>query len=102
MGRPLAAIALCLALAAETGCGPIRYTGRVTRTASREVEAARAAGAASLAPYWFTLAVEYLAKAREEAGEGDFQAATRLGDRAAAAARRAAAQSRARAGKGAR
>lgn len=102
MARPLGATALCLALAAVIGCGPIRYTSRVTRTASREVDAAREAGAATLAPYWYTLAVEYLAKAREEAGEGDFEAATRLGDRAAAAARRASAQSRARAGKGAR
>lgn len=102
MGRPLAAIGLCLALAASIGCGPIRYTGRVTRTANREVEGARAAGAARLAPYWYTLAVEYLAKAREEAGEADFEAATRLGDRAAEAARRAAAQARVRAGKHAR
>lgn len=97
-----AAIALCLALAAASGCGPIRYTGRVTRTASREVEAARLAGAEKLAPYWYTLAVEYLAKAREEAGEADFQAAIELGDRAAVAARRAAAQARARAAKGSR
>lgn len=102
MVRPSAAIALGLALAAAIGCGPIRYTGRVTRTATREVEAAREAGAATLAPYWYTLAVEYLAKAREEAGEADFEAATRLGDQATAAARRAAAQARARAGKGAR
>ncbi len=51
----------------------------MTRTASDDVEAARAAQADIHAPYWFTLAVEYLRKAREEAAEADFQAANRLG-----------------------
>ena len=41
------------------------------------------------APYYFTLAVEYLRKAREEAAHADFQSANRLGRQASRAARRA-------------
>src|SRR5262245_16738520 len=57
------------------GCGPIEYIGQVTRRASTEVEAARVAGADKYAPYEYTLAIEYLHKAREEAGYSDYQAA---------------------------
>ena len=70
-------------------CGPVTYINEVTRKANAEVEAARVARADRYAPYHFTLAVEYLHKAREEAAHSDFQAANRLGKRAAAAARRA-------------
>jgi hypothetical protein len=86
---PLAAIAALIWLAA---CGPVTYVGQVTRTAASEVEAARAAQADKYAPYWFTLAVEYLEKAREEAAEADFQAANRFGRRAAEAAEKAVAE----------
>ncbi|HTE55063.1 MAG TPA: hypothetical protein VK698_29630 [Kofleriaceae bacterium] len=89
-------LAVCLALGALAGCGSLLYIDRVTRTASADVEAARAARAEVLAPYWYTLAVEYLGKAREEAGEADFQAANRLGQKASEAARRALAVARAR------
>jgi hypothetical protein len=83
----------CAALAAITlvclACGPIEYVGQVTRTASSEVAAARAVRADKYAPYWYTLAVEYLHKAREEAAAADYEAANRFGRRASAAARQA-------------
>lgn len=74
---------LCLA------CGPIEYVNQVTRRASSEVDAAKAVKADKHAPYWYTLAVEYLHKAREEAASSDFQAANRFGRRSARAARKA-------------
>lgn len=83
-------VLLALALGATTlGCGPVEYVSQVTRTASAEVAAARTARAERYAPYWYTLAVEYLHKAREEASYADFQAANRFGQRAEEAARRA-------------
>jgi hypothetical protein len=78
-----------LVLVVLLGCGPVTYINEVTRKASSDVEAARAAQADQYAPYYYTLAVEYLRKAREEAAHADFQAANRLGRRASAAARRA-------------
>jgi Domain of unknown function (DUF4398) len=91
-GRHAARRALWLALAllvAVPACGSINYINQVTRKASADVEAARAAHARTLAPYWYTLAVEYLNKAREEAAEADFQAANLLGQKASQAARKA-------------
>lgn len=85
----LAALAIAVLLAAGAGCGSVSYIRQVTRRASADVDAARAAHAQTLAPYWYTLAVEYLHKAREEAGHADFQAANRLGRKASAAARKA-------------
>ena len=88
--RPtLLACALLLGGLGATACGPIEYVNQVTRKASSEVEAARAVKADKHAPYWFTLAVEYLAKAREEASTADYQAANRFGRRAEQAAIRA-------------
>jgi hypothetical protein len=78
--------ALGVALAA---CGPIRYVGGVTGGASDAVEAARDARAEELAPYWWTRAVTYLARARHEAADADWQAATRFGRLAQEAARKA-------------
>jgi hypothetical protein len=89
MDRLLRAIAIWILVAGSAGCGSANYIRHVTRTASADVDAARAAHADTLAPYWFTLAVEYLAKAREEAGQADFQAANRLGRKASVAARKA-------------
>ena len=82
--RSLALLAL-LAL----GCGPVTYINEVTRKAASDVEAARAAQADQYAPYYYTLAVEYLRKAREEAAHADYQTASRLGRNASRAARRA-------------
>ena len=84
-----AAVALCVAVALGLGCGPVTYINEVTRKAATDVEAARSAQADQYAPYYFTLAVEYLRKAREEAAHADFQSANRLGRQASRAARRA-------------
>jgi hypothetical protein len=91
MARSLGGLAVLALLA---GCGPALYVDGVTQTASRRVESARAAGAEKRAPYWFTLAVEYLDKAREDAAQADFQSANRFGRRATAAADRAIAATR--------
>lgn len=72
------------------GCGPVEYIGQVTRRASGAVAEAKAARADQLAPYEYTLAVEYLHKAREEAAHADFQAANRFGRKSSAAAKKAA------------
>lgn len=72
-------------------CGPVQYVSQVTRRASAEVAAARAAGADSHkgSIYHYTLAVEYLHKAREEAGYADYQAAIRFGKKAETHAKKA-------------
>lgn len=81
---------LCsLMLALAVGCGPIEYVGQVTRGASNGVEQARAANAAKYAPYWWTRAVLYLEKAREQAAHANFGAANRFGRLSAEAAERA-------------
>lgn len=84
-----AAVALCVAFALGLGCGPVSYINDVTRKAATDVEAARAAQADQYAPYYYTLAVEYLRKAREEAAHADYETASRLGRHASRAARRA-------------
>lgn len=86
MGPRVRGMLLMLALA---GCGSAAHVDLVSRRAQDDLAAARAARAHILAPYWFTLATEYLAKAREEAAEADFRAAGRLAEKASAAARRA-------------
>lgn len=76
-------------LLATAGCGSTLYVNQVTRKASASVAAAEAVNAAEYAPYWYTLAVEYLHKAREEAAHADFEAANRFGRKSEAAAERA-------------
>ena len=93
--RALATSAVMAALA--SGCGPVAYIKQVTRKASADVEAARTAHADTYAPFWYTLAVEFLGKAREEAAEANFQAANRLGEQASEAADTALEQALARA-----
>lgn len=70
-------------------CGPVEYMNQVSRKASSQVEAAKAVRADKYAPYYYTLAVEYLHKAREEAAHSDYQSANRFGKRATEAARKA-------------
>ena len=53
------------------GCGPILSTYLIL-TAQAEVDGAKAAEAEEYAPYHYTAANEYLAKAREEQGYADF------------------------------
>ena len=66
-------------LAVGAGCGPIAYTHQVTRNAATAVEQARKVQADRLAEYEYTAALEYLHKAREEAGYSDYEAALRFG-----------------------
>ena len=78
-------------VASFAGCGPIEYVNEVTRKASTEVDAAKAVAVEDDAHfrYWYTLAVEYLKKAREEASYADFQAANRFGRESSFAAKKA-------------
>jgi hypothetical protein len=75
------ALLLGLALLAP-GCGPIEYLNQVTRKASQAVAEAQKADAERWAPYEYWGAVEYLHKAREEAGYADFGVAIELGKKA--------------------
>jgi hypothetical protein len=82
------AAVLCAAVV-FAACGPIEYINQVTRHASREVAAAKAAGAEKYAPYEYTSAVELLHKAREEEGYAEHQAAVRFGKKAEEMAKKA-------------
>lgn len=67
----------------------MRYVRGVSGDADDAVEAARQADAETLAPYWWTRATTYLARARHEAADADWQAAHRFGRLAEEAARKA-------------
>lgn len=67
MGVVVVALAL-----APMGCGPVLYSTAIG-DAAELVEAARQAGAEREAPYEFYVAEEHLAKAREFAGEAEYQ-----------------------------
>ena len=54
------------------GCGPIGYTVTVL-DATEAVEEARQAGAATTAPYEYYYAQAFLDKAREQAGQAEYQ-----------------------------
>ncbi len=54
-----------------TGCGPILSTYLIL-SAQAEIDGAEAAEAEEYAPYHYTAANEYIAKAREEQGYADF------------------------------
>jgi hypothetical protein len=82
-------VLLSVAVGLSVACGPIEYVNQVTRKANAEVAAARSVNAAEWAPYYFTLAVEYLEKAREEASRADYQAANRFGRKSHRAALKA-------------
>ena len=80
-------------------CGPIEYVGQVTRKASTAVTAAKAVDADKYSPYYYTLAVEYLHKARVKAASADFEAANRFGRKSEKAANMAKNRAIERAGK---
>ena len=100
-GRPPSATAraarswcsLALLLLLLGGCGPIASTGPMLR-ARDLVDFARAAGSERFAMYEFTMAREYLAKAREEWAYSDFQKAREYSDLAADYAKRAMARTK--------
>ncbi len=72
-----------LAVAVMSGCGVVRSSTALIE-ARHEYDAARLAGAETRAPYEYTLGVEYLRKAKEEAGYSDYQVSERLARRAQA------------------
>jgi hypothetical protein len=83
------AIACTLATLLGGGCGPIEYLNQVGSKASSAVAAAKLAQADRYAPYEYTLAEEYLHKAREEAGYAQYQDSIEFGRKAEEAAHRA-------------
>ncbi len=70
-----------LLLAAAAGCGPVQSTSALI-DADVELEGARAAGAATAAPFEFHSAEAYLHKAREKSGYAQYEAAIDLANRA--------------------
>jgi len=70
-------VTLTVFLLGATGCGPISSTHAIAE-ATVAVEAASGVEAKRYAAYEFTLAYEYLRKAREEEGYADYQAAIDL------------------------
>jgi len=100
-GRPPATTAtalrgwgsLALLLLLLGGCGPIASTGPMLQ-ARDLVDLAKAAGSEQFAMYEFTMAREYLAKAREEWAYSDFQKAREYSDLAADYAKRAMARTK--------
>jgi hypothetical protein len=84
---------LALLLVLLGGCGPIASTGPMLQ-ARDLVDLAKAAGSERFAMYEFTMAREYLAKAREEWAYSDFQKAREYSDLAADYAKRAMARTK--------
>lgn len=87
--RVIRVAVLGLAIGMALGCGPLSYVRGVSGDADDAVEEARRAEAEKLAPYWWTRATAYLARARHEAADADWQAANRFGRLAEEAARKA-------------
>lgn len=86
--------ALCLLLMAVlSACGPARYIPAI-RGAEAAVATATEAKGQTFAPYWFTKATAYLAKAKEEAAAADYGRALKYAETAKIAAERAASLSR--------
>jgi hypothetical protein len=70
-----------LAIAGLCACGPVQSTASLI-DADVAFEAARAAGAATAAPYEFTGAEAYLHKAREAAGRAQYEASAKFAESA--------------------
>lgn len=83
-------------IALAVGCGPIEYVSTVRFAASQAVQEAKAAGAAELAPYEYTSAVEYLQMAKEAGGYSRYQEAIEWGKKARDFGREAAERARER------
>jgi hypothetical protein len=81
-------LAAVLAIASLVACGPIQSTASLV-SADVELEAARAAGAATTSPYEFTAAEAYLHKAREVQGRAQYEASDEFAGRARDLAREA-------------
>jgi hypothetical protein len=93
MKRPLTIhllAALVIVATAVLGCGPIEYVNQVTRTGADAIEVARRQNAPTAAPYWWTRALLYHHRAKEQAAHAGFGAANRYGRIAVDAAEKAA------------
>jgi hypothetical protein len=77
-----------LVLAPLLGCGPVQSTSALL-DADVELEGARAAGAATAAPYEFTSAEAYLHQARLESSYSQYESAIGYANRARDLAREA-------------
>lgn len=84
---------LACAVGTLAGCGSVRYVTRVGEV-ERTLAEAREAGAPVLAPYEYRLAGEYLAKASEEAQQGEYGFATEYLETARQSAAKAVLKSR--------
>jgi hypothetical protein len=73
-------------------CGPVQTTSFLI-DASNALEAARSAGAERLAPYEWTSATLYFAKAKEESGRSEYEQAVDYSKKALELATKARAQS---------
>lgn len=80
-------------VAAATACGPARYIPAI-RSAEVAVAKATDVKGQTFAPYWFTKATAYLAKAKEEAAAADYGQALKYAETAKIAADRAVSLSR--------
>ena len=78
-----------LALAVFVGCGPVEYLAQVSGRASAALAQAHRAGGDAHAPYEYTMASEYLRKAREDAGRSHYQTSLDYGRKAEEFAHRA-------------
>lgn len=79
-GGPLAGLrGWVLGVVLVAGCGPIEYISTVTFQATKAVDRARKAGAEGRAPYEYTMASQYLHKARDLAGYSRYQEAVAFG-----------------------
>jgi len=89
LGRPAAVAVAVLLPLGPLSCGIIRSTTGIDQ-ARRALDEATGSQAAVSAPYEYTLAQEYLAKAREEQAYNDYQAAENLALRSKELAQQAA------------
>ena len=87
----LLATLLAAALAPLAACGPVRSTSALI-DAEAQLDAARAAGARSAAPYEYTSAEIYLKAAREADGRARYDESARLAGRATELGREAVAK----------
>lgn len=85
---------LLVGVGLSAACGPIEYVTIVSTEASSALRRAQQSGAETRAVYEYTLAEEYLHKARELGGHSRWQESARFGKQATEHARRAEAVAR--------
>lgn len=86
VARALALFAVSALVLSASACGPVVYA-MSSFPAEASLAEAQELGAAARDPYRYYAAEAYLAKAKEEAGHGQYQDAMRFADRADSLAR---------------